>query len=43
MADLDVSDPCFEDVRMDTALRSVCIAGDDAPAVKNSDEGSGDD
>ena len=38
MADL-VSDPCFENVRMDTTLRNVCNAGDDGLAVTD-DEGS---
>lgn len=34
-----VSDPCFENVRMDTTLRNVCNAGDDGLA-DTIDEGS---
>lgn len=29
-----VSDPYFENVRMDTALRNVCNAGDDGPVAR---------
>jgi hypothetical protein len=35
-----VSDPCFENVRMDTTPRNVCNAGDDGRLLDDETKGS---